>query len=153
MLDPYRNFKYLWRAEFDDGHIIKQDPEDRYSKHDPKAEYNPSSFRDFLDYQDQHPEAKLIKFCLASKNACYTVSFVDRARPSISYDQTNRYGFPVKHHEVFKSKRDLENVRVVYYRRMALDMLHHTKELCFYALGFQGNEKNGRNFQKEIRVV
>lgn len=153
MPDLYRNFKYLWRAEFDNGHIIKQDPDDLYSKHDPKAEHNPSSFKDFLDYQEQNPDVKLVKFCLFNDTSCYTVSFVNQKRPVIYYDETNRYGYPVKHHEWFKSKRDLENVRVIYYRRWALDMLRQTRELCFFAVGFQGNEENGRNFKKEVRVV
>ena len=153
MLDPYRNFKYLWRAEFDDGHVIRQDSEDKYSKHDPKSEHNPSSFRDFLDYQERHPEAKLIKFCLANANSCYTVSFANPKRPVIVYDETNRYGYPVKHHEWYRCKRDLEDSRVIYYRRVVLDMLKQTKETAYFSLGFQGTEANGNNFQKEIHIV
>lgn len=153
MLDPCRNFKYLWKAEFDNGHIIKQDPDDRYSKHDPKADYNPSSFRDFLEYQEQNPDAKLVKFCLYNQTSVYTLSLANPKRPVIYYDETNRYGFPVKHHEWYKCKRNLDNVRVIYYRRMALDMIKQTKELLYYVIGFQGNEENGRNFQKEVRVV
>lgn len=153
MLDLYKNFKYLWRAEFDNGHVIKQDPDDLYSKHNPKAEYNPSSFRDFLEYQEQHPDAKLVKFCLFNDSICYTVSFVKKNRPSITYDETNRYGFPVKHHDWYNSKRDLSDARPIYFRRMALDVLTGKKELLYYAIGFQGNEANGRNFQKIIKVV
>ena len=48
--NPFMWFAYLWRAEFSNGKKITQDPEDLYSKHNSKAEYNPSSFRDFLDY-------------------------------------------------------------------------------------------------------
>ena len=41
--------KYKWVARFKKK-TISQPSDDRYSKYDPKSEYNPSSFRDFLDY-------------------------------------------------------------------------------------------------------
>lgn len=41
--------QYLWSAYFTDGQTIHQPSDDRYSKHDPDAEHNPSAFRDFLD--------------------------------------------------------------------------------------------------------
>ena len=44
-----RMFKFLWKATFK-GKVICQHPDDKYSKFDPEASYNPSSFRDFLDY-------------------------------------------------------------------------------------------------------
>jgi hypothetical protein len=48
----FDNFKYLWGARFANGHIITQHPKDLYSKHNPESAYNPSSFRDFLDYAE-----------------------------------------------------------------------------------------------------
>lgn len=149
--DPFRNFAYLWRAEFSDGHIVTQDPDDRYSRHNSKAEWNPSSFRDFIDYAEEHPDARLEKFCLFGAEKTYTVIFKDR--PVIMYDETNRYGVQTKHYEWYKCKRELTNLRPIYYRHMSLDMLTGKKELMYYVIGFQGNEANGSNFKKELKVV
>lgn len=41
--------KFLWTAVFKDGTIIIQPEDDRYSKHDDAAEWNPSAFRDVQD--------------------------------------------------------------------------------------------------------
>lgn len=56
-------FHYLWTAIFADGTHIHQPPDDRYSKHDDMAEYNPSAFRDILDKMQ---ESKLVGFDLSS---------------------------------------------------------------------------------------
>lgn len=57
-----QELKYLWSAIFQDGTQIDQPADDRYSKHDDKAEGNPSAFRDVLDKQK---ESKLVLFGLA----------------------------------------------------------------------------------------
>lgn len=46
---------HLWSVVFQDGHIIDQPEDDRYSKHVEGAEHNFSSFRDVLDYQEKSP--------------------------------------------------------------------------------------------------
>lgn len=43
--------KYLWSGIFANGVVIDQSADDKYSKHDDEAEWNPSAFRDLLDYQ------------------------------------------------------------------------------------------------------
>lgn len=151
--DMYKNFKFLWRAEFSDGKKIVQHPEDLYSKHNPQAEYNPSSFRDILDYQEAHRNAKLMKFCLFNDRETYTVSFESEKRPEIYYDASNKYGIQTKHYRLFSCKRDLSNVRPIYYRRMSINLQTQEKTLLFYTLGFQGTEENGRNFKEEIKVI
>lgn len=151
--NPFMWFAYLWRAEFSNGKKITQDPEDLYSKHDNKAEYNPSSFRDFLDYQEEHPNVRLVKFCIFNNDKTYTVSFENPKRPVIYYDENNRYGIPTKHYEWFKCKRDLENVRPIYYRRMEKNLQTQETKILHYVIGFQGNEENGNNFKKELKVV
>lgn len=45
--------KMLWSVTFKDGYIIDQSEDDRYSKHDDKSEWNPSSFRDILDHEEK----------------------------------------------------------------------------------------------------
>lgn len=153
MRNDYEHFKYLWSAKFANGHVVRQRPDDRYSKHNPKAEHNPSSFRDFLDYAESHPDVPLVEFTLANKEKTYTVSFKTPERPVIYYDENNKYGIPTKHYEWFKCKRDLTNIRPIYYRRMELDIMTGEKRCLGFVIGFQGNESNGNNYQKTISVL
>lgn len=153
MRNDYEHFKYLWSAKFANGHVVRQRPDDRYSKHNPKAEHNPSSFRDFLDYVESHPDVPLVEFTLSNKEKAYTVSFENPERPVIYYDENNKYGIPTKHYEWFKCKRDLTNTRPIYYRRMELDIMTGEKRCLGFVIGFQGNEANGRNYQKTITVL
>ena len=149
----FDNFKYLWGARFANGHTITQHPNDLYSKHNPKATYNPSSFRDFLDYVEKHPDVPVKEFRLFNKDKSYTVSFENPKRPVIYYDENNKYGIPTKHYEWFKCKRDLTNIRPIYYRRMEIDVMTGEKRVLHYAIGFQGNEPNGNNYQKVMNVL
>ena len=153
MRNDYEQFKYLWSAKFANGHIVRQHPNDLYSKHNPKASYNPSSFRDFLDYVESHPDVPVVEFKLSNKDKAYTVGFEQPGRPVIYYDENNKYGIPTKHYEWFKCKRDLTNIRPIYYRQMELDILTGEKRCLGFVIGFQGNEPNGNNYQKTINVL
>ena len=153
MRNDYEQFKYLWSAKFANGHIVRQHPNDLYSKHNPKSDYNPSSFRDFLEYAESHPDVPLVEFVLANKEKSYTVSFENPERPVIYYDENNKYGIPTKHYEWFKCKRDLTNVRPIYYRNMELDVMTGEKRCLGFVIGFQGNETKGHNYQKTITVL
>jgi len=55
-----QSLKYLWTAVFDDGRVIEQPADDRYSKHLDTAEWNPSAFRDVLDYSEEHNLATFV---------------------------------------------------------------------------------------------
>lgn len=153
MRNDYEQFKYLWSAKFANGHIVRQHPNDLYSKHNPKASHNPSSFRDFLDYVESHPDVPVVEFKLSNKDKAYTVGFEQPGRPVIYYDENNKYGIPTKHYEWFKCKRDLTNIRPIYYRQMELDILTGEKRCLGFVIGFQGNEPNGNNYQKTINVL
>lgn len=153
MQNNYDTFKYLWSAKFSNGHIVKQHPQDIYSKHDPNASYNPSSFRDFKDYMETHPKAKLVEFRLANKEKAYVVSFEKPERPVIYYEENNRYGIKTKHFDLVKCKRDLKNTRPIYFRRVELNQMTGERRILHYILGFQGNENNGRNYQKTTNVL
>lgn len=153
MRNDYEQFKYLWSAKFANGHIVRQHPNDLYSKHNPKASHNPSSFRDFLDYVESHPDVPVVEFKLSNKDKSYTVGFEQPGRPVIYYDENNKYGIPTKHYEWFKCKRDLTNIRPIYYRQMELDILTGEKRCLGFVIGFQGNEPNGNNYQKTINVL
>lgn len=148
----FDKFKYLWGARFANGHIITQHPQDLYSKHNPESAYNPSSFRDFLDYVESHPDVPVVEFRLFNKEKSYTMNF-ESSRPIIYYDENNKYGIPTKHYEWFKCKRDLTNIRPIYYRRMEMDVMTGEKRCLGFVIGFQGNESNGNNYKKEINVL
>ena len=153
MRNDYEQFKYLWSAKFANGHIVRQHPNDLYSKHNPKASHNPSSFRDFLDYVESHPDVPVVEFKLSNKDKAYTVGFEQPGRPVIYYDENNKYGIPTKHYEWFKCKRDLTNIRPIYYRQIEMDLLTGEKRCLGFVIGFQGNEPNGNNYQKTINVL
>lgn len=153
MRNNYEQFKYLWSAKFANGHIVRQHPNDLYSKHNPKASHNPSSFRDFLDYAESHPDVPVVEFKLSNKDKAYTVGFEQPGRPVIYYDENNKYGIPTKHYEWFRCKRDLTNIRPIYYRQMEMDLLTGEKHCLGFVIGFQGNESNGNNYQKTINVL
>lgn len=153
MSNPYISFKYLWQGKFSDGHIVRQHPEDKYSKHDPNAISNPSSFRDFLDYASEHPEARVVEFSLFNEKETYTVSFADPEKPAILCDVKNRYGDVTKHYELVKCKRNLQNARPIYYRRVEMNLQTGDKLITKFVVGFQGNEANGRNYKKTVDVL
>ena len=153
MRNDYDLFAYLWEAKFANGHIVRQHPQDLYSKHNPKSDYNPSSFRDFLDYVEKHPDVPVVYFKLSNKEKSYTVSFENPKRPIIYYDEINKYGIPTKHYEWFRCKRDLTNVRPIYFRRMEMDVMTGEKRVLHFVIGFQGNEANGNNYQKTVNVL
>lgn len=148
----FDKFKYLWSARFANGHIITQHPQDLYSKHNPESAYNPSSFRDFLDYVEKHPDVPVIDFTLFNKEKAYK-AIINTVRPAITYDERNRYGVSTKHYELFRCKRDLTNIRPIYYRRMEMDVMTGEKRCLGFVIGFQGNESNGGNYKKEINVL
>lgn len=54
---------FLWTANFEDGTELVEPKNDHYSKHDPKAESNPSAFRDVLD---KEKESRLLTFHLTN---------------------------------------------------------------------------------------
>ena len=148
----FDNFKYLWRAKFANGHTITQHPQDLYSKHDPNAEHNPSSFRDYLEYAESHPDNPLVEFSLFNKTDNFVVDISLGDRPVIRYTQNNKYGIQTKEYVHHKCKRPLKNIRPIYFRRMELDMITGEKKCLGYTIGFQGNEPNGNNYQKKIDV-
>lgn len=152
MRNNYEQFKYLWSVRFANGHTITQHPQDLYSKHNPESDYNPSSFRDFLDYAEKHPDVPVVDFVLFNKEKTYKV-VINTVRPVITYDERNRYGISTKHCELFRCKRDLTNIRPIYFRRMEKNVMTGETRILHYVIGFQGNESNGNNYQKTLNVL
>lgn len=146
-------FKYLWRAVFNKK-VITQHPEDKYSKYNPDAEWNPSSFRDFQNYFDNHSE-ELISFELVSKDATYTVDLTRPWCPMIYVDERGRWGSE-KHTLIHREKRPLRDVRIIYYRNMETTITNGVfgePRVLSYVIGYQGIDENGNSRKKMITVI
>lgn len=146
-------FKYLWRAVFK-RKVIKQHPEDRYSKHKDGAEYNPSSFRDFQEYLDAHPD-DLEYFELVGKDAVITVDLFRPWAPVIYMDEYGRYGSHRKT-VLHREKRPLKDVRIIYYRNMETTIVNGEMGepiVKGYIIGYQGIDNNGNSRKKMITVI
>lgn len=146
-------FNYLWRANFVKKSIV-QHPEDRYSKHNPEAEWNPSSFRDFQDYFDNHSK-ELMSFELVGEKKRFTVDLSRPWNPVIYLDEENRWGAEA-HTVLHREKRPLSNVRIIYYRNMEATMENgqfSDPKVVGYVLGYQGIDDNGNNRKKTITVI
>ena len=146
-------FKYLWRANFIKKSIT-QHPEDKYSRHNPNAEWNPSSFRDFQNYFEHH-SGELTSFELVGDDRTYTVDLSRPWCPIIYCDEQGRWGTE-KHTLIHREKRPLTNVRIIYYRKMAatiVDGQMGEPQVQGYVIGYQGLDANGNNRQKVITVV
>ena len=146
-------FKYLWRANFLK-RTITQHPEDRYSRFNPDAEWNPSSFRDFQNYFDKHPN-ELMSFELVSKNKTYTVDLARPWSPVIYCDEETKWG-SIIHTLLVREKRPIRDVRIIYYRNMEaniVDGVFGEPRVVSYVIGYQGIDDNGNNRQKKITVI
>lgn len=146
-------FKYLWRAVFQKK-TITQHPEDKYSRHNPDAEWNPSSFRDFQNYFDNHSK-ELISFELVGKDATYTVDLTRPWCPMIYADERGRWGSE-KHTLIHREKRPLRDVRIIYYRNMEatiVDGVFGEPRVLSYVIGYQGIDENGNSRKKMITVI
>ena len=153
MNEPTIKFDYLWRATFKKK-VIVQHPQDLYSKHDPKAEHNPSSFRDFQDYFENHSE-ELVKFELISRENTFEVNLSDPTKPKISCERRGRWGSSTNT-LLHKEKRPLRDVRIIYYRNMEATIVNGkigSPRVMGYVLGYQGRDGNGNNRQKVITVI
>ena len=135
---------YNENLEDDDAVFITQPEDDRYSKHDDNADWNPSSYRDFLDYFKGHKD-ELYQFRLFNKNTNseVVVDFSDLNKPYIIGEATLYDGY-------------LANAQPVYYRKMkneAINGVFGEPQVQSYVVGFQGQLENGKNFQHTIEVV
>lgn len=148
------NLKYRWVALFKKK-MIKQPLDDRYSKHDPTAEWNPSSFRDFQDYFDER-QNELELFHLISEDADYAVDLTDPGKPKILETKRGSHWGADKTAILHREKRPLSDIRIIYYRKMELKVINgqaSCPEVVGYVLGYQGTDKNGNNRQKVITVL
>lgn len=125
--------KKFWVATFKDGHTIIQPEDDRYSKHDDTADWNPSAFRDVLDYQEK---SELVHFGLGNFGL-----FFD--------DGTFSHG-----DELFSlEEKPLKNRKLVYFREMRKEWHDGVEQEAYvnrYAIGYEGTPIRGGRRQKKI---
>lgn len=153
-------FKYLWKAIFEhDGehHIITQPRDDKYSKHNPEAEWNPSSFRDFQEYFDEHPD-QLVEFRLETGDSCdyeeWGVCF-DDGRVHVQHgwkDESGLWHMSIIH----KEESRLYNLRPIYYRQCESEIVNgemRGSRVLNYTIGYQGNLETGENVKYELPVA
>lgn len=122
----------LWSAFFEDGHVIDQPEDDRYSKHDDKADWNPSAFRDVLEYK----KAPLLHFALLgpANNDIYSVDLDEGT-------------FRIGTKEMSLEVEPLENRKLIYYREMErrnVGGIWLEASVKRYALGYEGKDARGK---------
>lgn len=137
-----QKLKYLWTAVFADGHRIAQPEDDRYSKYDDTAEWNPSAFRDVLDYEETSP---LSIFILEDKDV------------SLSGVGLENGLFSVNGHMFTLEETPLTNRKLIFFReiRQEFQMSGETGEpyVNRYAIGYEGKDENGKVHKKIIYIA
>lgn len=149
---------WLWCAEFCNGKTICQPEDDKYSKHDPNANWNPSAFRDFLDYFGDNKD-KLVSFSLKNSNTGEEVSVCfDDNRPFISILPPDEGKEPstVSFFGDNRVVEGLHNGQPIYYREMenvAVNGVFGKPRVVAYVVGYQGQDKDGKNYRKMVRIL
>lgn len=137
--------KYLWTAYFEDGKVMEQPADDRYSKHDDSAEYNPSAFRDLLEYQEK---AKLIYFDINDGTFAYGFDF-----------NLGRFGISGTWFSL-ETEEELKDRKLDYWRGVQRDDVHNPDGtvsegepyVYAYFFGYTGINSKGEKVQKVIRI-
>ena len=138
--------KYLWTAYFNDGAVIEQSPDDRYSKHDDAAEHNPSAFRDILDHEKH---AQLIYFDINDKVFAYGIDL-----PS------GRFGINGTWFSIEDQDEPLTDRKLVYYREVVKNehvqtdgsIISEEPKVTAYYFGYEGISPQGKKIKKVIRI-
>jgi len=131
----------LWSVYFEDGHIIDQSEDDRYSKHDDTAEWNPSAFRDILDYEEKSP----IKFFhLLDQTKMNGIYSVDLSTGEFSIDS-----------KTFRLD-DAESPRkLIYFRNMDrdnIDGVWQEPRVVSYNFGYEYKNNKGKTVKRIITL-
>lgn len=148
---------WLWEACFYNGKLAEDDPvyiiqppDDKYSKHNDKAEWNPSSYRDFLDYFKDHKDELQWFRLKKSGETCYVVVNF-RKNGYVSIFSTDG-GDSVK---MLVEPTKIRHAQPIYYREMqntSVNGVFGEPECIAYVVGFQG-KKDGKNYQQVVRVL
>lgn len=140
MSTTQKPLKYLWSAVMEDGFVINQPFDDRYSKHDDNAEWNPSAFRDILEY-----DKPVSIFMLYEP---FTASVW-----SLNLHTGTFYHNGVK--TLQKRAVKPTEPKLVYYRNVEqnyIDGEAQEPEVVEYCFGFEYKKKDGTNGQKLVTL-
>lgn len=131
--------EYLWSAEFEDGHVIDQPSDDRYSKHDDSSEWNPSSFRDIQEY-DKSP---LVEFSLVSANG-ESVMFVNL--------KSGDFYINGSYFRLEKTSEEINNRDLIYFRTNQKNLMTGEQRVVSYNFGYKGKDSTGHTVEKLITI-
>lgn len=129
--------KYLWEARFEDGHVIQQPEDDKYSKHNDSLPQNPSAFRDILDYQKKSP-LSLFALIRQEDNSVSAVSL----KSGMFY--INNTAFRLEQHP-------LNNRKLIYYRTQVGDLQTGESQTITFNFGYEGT--NGTKVEKKVITI
>ena len=126
--------RYRWQAIFADWTRITQPDDDRYSKHDPAKEHNPSAFR---DVEDKREETPLVAFVLQdTTNNSQAVLLDLEAR--IFY--VNNMPLKLAGDEQFIYGINCKPAELIYYRTMEQKMSDGSKPIVkSHTIGYRHN--------------
>lgn len=143
--------KYLWTAYFEDGKVLEQPADDRYSGYVEGAEHNFSSFKDLTDYEKK---AKLIYFDINDGSFAYGIDFAYGVDVPSRRFGINGTWFSLPEEE------PLEDIRLEYFRTVKRDdqlmndgtIVEGEPEIEYYNFGYSGKNAKGERILKTIRI-
>lgn len=133
-------FKYHFEAVFEDGHIITQPADDRYTGHDDSKDHNPSSFKDVLDYQERSP---LQFFALIGQDRqVWAVSFINGE-------------FYVNGHTFMLDQplEELQDRKLIYYRTNRMNMVTREQYVHAFNFGYEGKHPESGKIMKKVVTI
>ena len=131
--------RYLWKSYHEDGTIIEQPEDDRYSKHDDSVDWNPSAFR---DVQDQESPVRVFQLLDSTAGESFSVNLKDGlfncGRGYFSLENT-----------------PLKNRKLIYFREV--EQAYENGQLgeaniVRYAIGYEGKNIEGKIEKKVIYI-
>lgn len=132
--------KYLWTAYFADGHVIAQRADDKYSKHDDTADWNPSAFRDVLDYESVSP---LSTFTIGDHLNYHEVDVVNGL-------------FNIENIIFSMEETPLVDRKLIFFREMmqefSMDSEPDEPFVNRYCFGYEGKDTDGKTHKKIIYI-
>lgn len=144
MATTQQPLKYLWRAYFAD-RTIKQPADDRYSKHDDKAEHNPSAFRDVVEHQEKF---EMSHFSLYSSEGEFRIGIELRSGIFYTGNGNPKWNFTLE-------TQPLTDRKLIYFREVKQDFVDGVAGEPYvsrYAIGYEGKLPDGTTQEKVVFI-
>ena len=125
------NLQYVFTAEFKDGQVYHQNHSD-LSSLDPQK----SCYYDVLQLE-KNGENPVVKFTLKAFDTELTIDFIWKQ---------------IKINRVLLSIPELNNYRIIYFRRVQWIAGGNAPQSISYHIGYQGNDANGQNVQQIFQI-